>query len=278
MSAALLMLLSGFVHAAVNAILKAGRDKMSGRALMDGFSALLVAPAAFVLPLPAGAWGWLAASWVVHLLYLLALIRAYERADLGVAFPIARGVAPVVAATGAVLLFGEPMNAPVALGIGLICSGVLAIGLSSANRQRVRPEALGWAALTGVFVAGYTLIDAQGVRAAPSAASYIVWVFLTLGGGIATLFALRRGRGFVRAAAAQWRPGLVAGALSVCSYGLALFALRLGTTPRLAALRETSIVFASFLAVAVLKEQASGPRLLGVLTIAGGAIVLVAVR
>jgi drug/metabolite transporter (DMT)-like permease len=278
LSAALIMLLSGLLHATVNAILKAGRDKMSGRALMDGFSALLVAPAALVVPLPEHAWGWLAASWFVHLLYLVALIRSFEQADLGVAFPIARGLAPVFAAAAAVLVFGEPISPAVALGIGLICSGVLAIGLGQARRGRVGASAVAWAALTGVFVAAYTVIDAQGVRAAPSAASYIVWVFLSLGGGIATFFALWRGRAFVRAAAAQWRPGLLAGALSICTYGLALFALRLGATPRLAALRETSILFASFLAVFVLKEKTSGPRLLGVLATALGAIVLVAGR
>jgi len=276
MSAALLILLSGMIHATVNTILKAGRDKMSGRAWMDGFSAVLVAPAAFLVPLPEHAWGWLAASWVVHLLYLVALIRSFEQADLGVAFPVARGLAPVMAAGGAVLLFGEPISIPIALGIGLICSGVLAIGLSHAQQERVRPAALGWAALTGVFVAAYTVVDAQGVRAAPSAASYIVWVFLTLGGGIATFFALWRGQAFVRSAASQWRPGLISGALSICSYGLALFALRLGATPRLAALRETSILFASFLAVFVLKEKASATRLVGVAATALGAMVLVA--
>ena len=53
---------SGAAHAIVNAVLKSGKDKMSSRALIDGFSALLMFPAAFFLPLPHGAWGWLAAS------------------------------------------------------------------------------------------------------------------------------------------------------------------------------------------------------------------------
>ena len=44
-TASILILVSGLAHAVVNAILKSGRDKMSGRALIDGFSALLVAPA-----------------------------------------------------------------------------------------------------------------------------------------------------------------------------------------------------------------------------------------
>jgi drug/metabolite transporter (DMT)-like permease len=272
--ASILVLVSGLAHAIVNTILKAGQDKMSGRALIDGFSALLVAPAALLVPLPQGAWGWLAASWVVHGLYLVTLIKSFEKSDLSVAYPVARGLAPVLAAIGAVGLFGEPISVPVALGIGLISAGVLAIGLS----HRVQRGALVWAGLTGVCIAAYTVIDAQGVRAAPSAASYIVWVFLMLGGGIGSVFALWRGRHFLAAMRGQWKPGLVAGALSILTYGLALLAFRLGATPRLAALRETSILFATVLAVVVLKERLSRARWLGILAVAAGAVALVASR
>jgi multidrug transporter EmrE-like cation transporter len=105
--ASILILASGLAHAIVNAILKAGKDKMSRRALIDGFSALILLPCAFLVPLPAHAWGWLAASALVHLLYLLALIKSFEQADMTVAYPIARGLAPMLAATAAVTLFHE---------------------------------------------------------------------------------------------------------------------------------------------------------------------------
>ncbi len=270
--ASLLILASGLAHAVVNAILKAGRDKLSGRALIDGFSALLVAPAAAFVPLPAHAWHWLLASWLVHGLYLIALIRSFEQADMTVAYPIARGLAPMLAASGAVALFHEPLTAAVTAGIALISAGVMAIGAS----HRLNGRALLWAALTGCCVAGYTVIDAQGVRAAPSAASYIVWVFLMLGVGIAVAFALWRGRSFAVAAVQQWKPGLIAGALSIVTYGLALLAFRIGATPRLAALRETSILFATAIAVFFLRERLDRTRLLGVGAIFVGGVVLVA--
>ncbi len=72
-----MMVISGAIHAAVNAAFKSGGDKMSSRALLDGFSGLLLLPAVFIAPLPAGAWVWLAASGVVHFVYLFALIRAF---------------------------------------------------------------------------------------------------------------------------------------------------------------------------------------------------------
>jgi hypothetical protein len=72
--ASLLILTSGLAHAIVNAILKAGKDKMSGWALIDGFSALLIAPVVLFVPLPTHAWGGLLSSWLVHTLYLLCLM------------------------------------------------------------------------------------------------------------------------------------------------------------------------------------------------------------
>jgi drug/metabolite transporter (DMT)-like permease len=270
--AALMMLASGMAHAVVNAILKSGRDKMSSRALIDGFSAILILPAVLLVPLPHGAWGWLAASWATHLLYLICLVKAFERADMSVAYPILRGVAPLLAAMAAVALFDEPIGWLTAGGIGMVSAGVLTIGLG----RHVDRRAIGWALATGVTIAVYTVIDAQGVRAAPTAFSYIVWVFLTLGFGIGLLFALWRGPAFVLAARAEWKAGLAAGALSIVTYGLALWALRLGDTPRLAALRETSILFATLIAVVFLKERLTPGRLAGVLAIALGAGLLLA--
>jgi drug/metabolite transporter (DMT)-like permease len=273
-TASILILISGFAHAIVNAILKAGNDKMSRRALIDGFSALILAPAAFLVPLPAHAWNWLMASALVHGLYLFALIKSFEQADMSVAYPIARGLAPLLAAAGAVAIFREPISFAVVVGIIAITCGVMFIGVS----HKMRRSALLWAALTGTCIAAYTVIDAQGVRAAPTALSYIVWIFLLLGGALGTFFAAWRGREFFITAAGQWRPGLVAGALSIVTYGFALFAFRLGATPRLAALRETSILFGTAIAVIFLKERLSRLRLVGILSIAAGAMILIALH
>jgi drug/metabolite transporter (DMT)-like permease len=247
---------------------------MSRRALIDGFSAVILAPAAFFVPLPANAWGWLMASAMVHGLYLFALIKSFEQSDMTVAYPIARGLAPMLAATGAVALFHEPISLFVVAGILSIACGVVFIGVS----HRLDRSALLWAVLTGTCIASYTVIDAQGVRAAPTAMSYIVWTFLCLGFSLGSMFAVWRGKAFLFSAATQWKPGLAAGALSIITYGFALFAFRLGATPRLAALRETSILFGTAIAVIFLKERLTRLRFAGVLAIAAGAMVLIAAR
>jgi len=270
--ASVMVVVSGAAHAVVNAILKSGRDKMSSRALIDGFSAILIAPAAVFVALPHGAWGWLAASGAIHCVYLFALIRTFEGADMMVAYPIFRGVAPALAAAVAVVVFREPINLAVAAGVALVSAGVLVTALGRHMDRRT----LAWSLLTGVTIALYTVLDAQGVRAAPSAPSYIAWAFLIDGGIIGGAFALWRGPVFIAAARSQWKRGLIAGACSILTYGLALWAFRLGATPRLAALRETSIVFGVAIAIIFLKERATVPRLAGVAVIAAGAVVLLA--
>ncbi|HEV2363919.1 MAG TPA: DMT family transporter [Caulobacteraceae bacterium] len=272
--ASVMVLVSGAFHAVVNAIFKAGGDKMSSRALIDGASGLIVLPAAFLLPLPAHAWGWLAGSGLTHLVYLFALVRAFEGADMMVAYPVFRGVAPVLAAVTAVGLFHEPMGPPVAAGVALVSAGVLTTALG----RHMDRATLGWSLLTGASIALYTVLDAQGVRAAPTAPSYIAWAFIIDGFVIGGLFAAIRGRIFIETARLQWRWSVVGGAASIVTYGLALWAFRLGATPRLAALRETSILFAVVIAIVFLKERATPPRLAGVALIAVGALVLVASR
>ena len=271
-TASIMIIVSGAAHAVVNAILKSGQDKMSSRALIDGFSALIVLPFAFVVALPTGAWGWLGISGVLHLLYLLCLIRAFEAADMTVAYPIARGVAPAMAASVAVGVFGEPITLATMCGIGLISVGVMTVGMG----RSVSRDGLLWALATGALTALYTVVDAQGVRAAPSAPSYIVWIYLIDGLIIGGAFAIWRGPRFLLAARSEWKPGLVAGAFSLVTYGLALWAFRIGDTPRLAALRETSILFGVAIAVVFLKERLTRGRLVGIVTIALGAATLLA--
>src|SRR3546814_11915913 len=94
----------------------------------------------------------------------------------------------------------------------------------------VAANALGGALLTGVFIASYAVIDAHGVRAAPTPASYIVWVFVTMGGVVVAMFGIASRGAIFASAARQWKPGVIAGALSIVTYGMALWAFSLGPT------------------------------------------------
>ncbi|MCW3835169.1 EamA family transporter [Sphingomonas canadensis] len=267
---AAMMIASGSIHAVVNAILKGGSDKLAGRAVIDGTSALILLPALAFVPLPHGAWGWIAASAALHCLYLFALVKAFESSDFSAAYPILRGSAPLLTATLAIGLFGEAASPREIAGIALIGGAVTVLVVG----RHVALAGLGWALLTGVTIAVYTVIDAQGVRAAPSPASFTAWLFVVMGLCVVTSFGLlSRGRVF-RTARSQWRPGVAAGALSILTYGLALQAFALGPTAPLAALRETGMVTALAISVLFLGERVTWPRAASVLGILGGAALI----
>lgn len=265
--APLLMIASGSIHAVVNAIVKGGKDKMASRAMTDGSAAIILLPALLLVPLPHGAWTWLAATALVHALYLYALIRAYQVSDFSSAYPVLRGTAPLVTAGVTLGLLGDHVSIMAMAGIALIGVSmfVLAIG------RHLSRAGFGWAVLTGFTIAAYTVIDAAGVRAAPTPFSYIAWMFVTMGLVIVGLFAvLTRGTLFA-SMRQQWRPGAIAGTLSILTYGLALYALSIGPTAPLAALRETGMVTALIIAVVFLKERVTVARAMAVLGILAGA-------
>lgn len=267
---AALMIGSGSIHAVVNAIVKGGCDKMAGRALIDGSSAIILLPATLLVPLPAGAWGWLAASGLLHAFYLFALVRAYQAGDLSAVYPVLRGTAPLITAAVTLGILGEPASPVEIAGIALIGAAMFVM---IAGRHLGR-SALSWALVTGVFIASYTVIDAHGVRAAPSPLSYIVWLFVIMGTVVVAMFAVATRGAVFAAALQQWKPGVIAGALSIVTYGLALEPLSLGPTAPLAALRETGMVTALLIAVVVLKERATPGRIAGILGILGGAALI----
>lgn len=275
---AAMMIASGSIHAVVNAIVKGPRvtvgeplhARMVARGSTDGVSALLLLPATLVVALPNGAWTWLAISAVVHLVYLYAMIRTYAVADLSAAYPVMRGTAPLLATGLSIGWFGEQIAAADLLGIALVGAAILMLVAG----RHLAPGALGWALSTGSMTAIYTVADAHGVRAAPTPASYIVWNFVLIGGESVLLFALlTRGRLFADLRG-QWRPAAAAGTLSIVTYGLAIWALSLGPTAPLAALRETGMVTALILSAVFLGEQVTGRRVAAVFGIVAGAALI----
>jgi drug/metabolite transporter (DMT)-like permease len=265
-----MMIASGSIHAVVNAILKGGKDKMAGRAAIDGTSALILLPVLPFLPLPNGAWGWLLASAVLHCFYLYALVRALQGSDLSAAYPILRGTAPLLTAALAIGVFAEPAHAREIAGIVLIGGAVLAMVAG----KHIGTEGLCWSLATAVTISAYTVIDAAGVRAAPVPFAYIAWLFVVMGACVVTMFGILSKGAMFAAIRAQWRPGAVAGALSILTYGLALEALAIGPTAPLAALRETGMITALLVSALFLHERVTWLRGLSVLGIFAGAVLI----
>jgi drug/metabolite transporter (DMT)-like permease len=274
MTALSLILLSAAVHAVVNILTKRADDKYAMRLLIGVFSAVIVAPALFFVPLPHGPAIWLlVATGFVHAVYELLLVKSYESAAFSAVYPVARGTGPLFTTLGVIAVFHQHPPPLQLAGIVLVCGGVTAIGLSH-RASKGAATGLAFALGTGLTIGLYTLIDASGVRTVTNPLSYVLWFFVVHGLCVLTTAPGIRGHRVIVEARRQWKLGVLLGALSITTYGSAMLAYRFGATAQLAALRETSVLFGTALAMTILGEHLTLRRWLAAGVIAAGAILL----
>lgn len=255
--AIMLAVLGGAVlHAAWNALFKSSPDKALENvalALGRGTLALVCLP---WLPLPAPAsWPWISASVLVHVAYFWALAGAYRWGDLSFAYPVMRGGAPMLVALASVGLFGEALSPTQGVAVGLICAGILAFATAPRRHAPGGHRALLFAGGNAVIIATYTLIDAHGVRISGAALSYAMWYFVVNSALQIALGVAGRGRelpGYLRR---HWARAALGGAFTLGSYSIALWAMSRAPVALVAALRETSVVFAAALGALFLGER-----------------------
>jgi drug/metabolite transporter (DMT)-like permease len=72
----------------------------------------------------------------------------------------------------------------------------------------------------------------------------------------------------------NWRRGVFGGVCSMAAYALVLWAMTRAPIALVAALRETSVVFAALIAVLVLKERVTMFRTLSIAAVGAGAMAL----
>ena len=271
-------LFSALTLAAANMSVKMGTDILVGRALLSASAAAMIAPAALFVPLPdAWTWGALLLAVPAHYAYQLCLVKALQRGDLSLVFPVMRGAAPLLTAASAFLLLDETLP-PAALA-GLVAATAAVFVFAAPPKGillRHHPDlaVVGWALATAVGVALYNVADARGVRGAPSPFTYIVWIFILDAICITLTATLRRRRELARVIASKWRFGVAAGFLSILSYGSAVYAFSLIETARVSALRETSVVFAALMGTFLLKEGFGPRRIVAAVVLAAGLVVM----
>ncbi|HEX8261672.1 MAG TPA: EamA family transporter [Allosphingosinicella sp.] len=263
----LAVLFAALLHAGWNALVKTGLDRFSSilfLGLVQGAIALLLLPF-FGLPARA-AWPWVLAGSALHSGYKLALIRAYGHGDLSQVYPLSRGAAPLIVAVAGALFLGETMDAARTAAVVAIAAGIMLM----AGRGGLTRAGIGWALVTAGFTAAYTLADGVGARVAGSASAFIL-TMIALDGLIMLAFGLAaRGAAGIAAMLPAWRPGTAAGAMSLGAYWIAIWAFTQAPLATVAALRETSVLFAMLIAAVLLKEKLSPRRwTAGALILAG---------
>lgn len=269
----LAVLLGALLHASWNALVKSSPDKTLDTALIHLMCSLLALPFCIYLgPPPMSAWPFILASLVIHVGYYFALAGAYQHGELGLTYPMMRGIAPLLVALTSMALLGEALTAWGWLGVALICSGVLLLG-SGAGLVQNR-KAVAFALCNSVLIALYTVIDAQGARQSGHVAQYVALLFALDGWPFALMVFMHR-KGQVWPYVRQRWPVAVGGAgASLGSYAIALWAMTLAPVAMVAALRETSVLFAAILGAWLLKEPWTRHRLMGTGAVVGGVMSL----
>ena len=263
---------AALLHAAWNALLKSGRDLLLDTALVAFAGTLLGLLLALAVPPPEpAAWPYIATSAVVHVGYYTALVGAYRAGDLSHGYPIMRGVAPLLVAAVSWLWLGEALSATAWTGVLLICGGVLSLGMAGGGANR---RATAWALACAAIIAVYTLADGAGVRVSGGADRYVVWLFIFQGIPFTVaVLALKRGA-LLAHARRHWPRALGGALLSGISYGIALWAMTRAPVAIIAALRETSVIFAALMGAWLLKEGHLKERLAGAAAVLAGLIAL----
>jgi len=268
------VLFAALLHAAWNVSVKGSKDPAADLAGLTFGASLLTLPIVLWVPFPKmEVWPYLLASNVIHIAYYSSLAATYRYADISVGYPIMRGSAPLLVTLFGILALREHPSASTWLGVLLISGGVLSLAFVQ-GKQTGSWRGAGFALANATTIATYTLVDAAGARMNDQTLSYVAWMFFLEGVPFAAFMYWRRGSEFLQHLRSRWHIGLAAGFSSALAYGIAVWAMTRAPVGAVAALRETSVVFAMLLASALLNDRLSLRRWCGVVAVFVGAVVL----
>ena len=293
-SIVLLVLASAIAHATWNAILKRCHDPERAVVGMMFLAAACGVLFAVVLRGPApplARLAWCVASGVLEACYFVTLARALSRAPLGTVYTVVRGGALVVVWPISVLVLGEQVTAARALGTLLVVLGLVATGAAphrpapaaaavasgasgsdGAGRGTPLRSGLAIATLCALFVGGYHLAYKLALETGGEPPAVVAIALSTASVLNIAALGARRKAAFETA---RSQPGriVVGGLLASFGFVVLLAAMKDAGAGVVLTLRNTSILFAQVLAVA-LGERPRRLGVLGAVLVTAGAILL----
>ena len=272
----LLVLCGAALHAGWNSLVKAGQDKFLDTVLVAtgaGLVSLVFLP--FVPMIAPASWPYAVASGAIHVVYFILVAAAYRAGDMGLAYPIMRGSAPLLVALVSNAVLGERLSPGAWAGVLLICCGVLGLSMPPGGAAVAgRGRTIGFALCNACVIALYTLVDGTGARASGAPVAYTLWILVLTAAPLLVWAWMRRGAAVLLHARARWHVGAIGGLATLGAYGVALWAMTKAPIASVAALRETSILFAMALSASLLRERAGWLRYAAATAVAAGAVTL----
>jgi drug/metabolite transporter (DMT)-like permease len=280
--ALLLVLAAAAIHASWNALTKRAGDQLAFLWSSVSLATVVLLPVGWAwLPsegVPRAAWPFLVATSVIHAVYFYVLGRAYGSGEFSLVYPIARGLGVALVPVAALFVLDERPSPLGALGVLLVVAGIVGInlGATTAGSRRLMSAGTGWALVTGLSIAAYSLVDKAGV-----ARLHPVPYIAILGMGMSLLLIpalMRRRAALAREWRTNWRAILVASTLNLTSYLLVLFAFRLSKAGYVVAAREISIVLSVAIGRLWFGERRMGRRLAAATLVLAGVICVALAR
>ncbi|HEA3088373.1 TPA: EamA family transporter [Aeromonas salmonicida] len=267
------ILLAALLHALWNALAKRQAEGRVSVLLVSLCSGLFAAPFLPLVGLPVPAeYPWLALSILLHCGYCLFLGRAYRLGEFGQIYPLARGSAPLVTLLFGALLLGEVPGVLAVVGALVLVSGVLLMAWRGGIK--LASGALSAVLITALFTAAYTLSDGAGARSAGEPVRYTLWLFALTALMMPLLMRWQSRTAWRALDLAAWRTGALGGALSLLAYGIVIWAMTQAPIGLVAALRESSVLFAVLLSWCWLGEKLGQVRLCAALVILCGILLI----
>jgi len=272
-SVMVLVLVAALFHALWNGLIKGGKDPLIESMLLCVAWVAICVILIPLLPFPQSkSWPYITAAVVIHVCYFLLLSKSYSMGDFGAVYPIVRGLPPLIVMLVSVLFINEPLSLHGALGAVLIGAGVLVLEIGNKCRSM---KLILFAFATALMIATYTVVDGLGARLSGHSTSFFVWFTLIQSILYIGIVFNRRGskecRTHIRK---KWKLGLLGGVMSFSAYAVVLWAMTKAPIPYVSALRETSVLFASVVAIVFLGEPIRKSRLVSAAIIFAGILIL----
>jgi drug/metabolite transporter (DMT)-like permease len=272
----LIVLLAAAMHASWNAIIKVKLEPLLAMALIHILLAFITLPLIFVVGLPKPeSWGWLITSNIIHIAYYFLLSEAYRRADMSQVYPIARGSAPLMTAVVSIGFLGDKVSTLGIMGIIILGLGIFTMSIkSAADAVHMDRKALFLALFTAVTICLYTITDGTGARLSGNSWAYSILLFTTEGLAFGLIVFSMRGKAALKPCYDFIGPGLAGAVLSGTAYSISIWAMTQAPISLVAAVRESSVLFAAIIAVLVLKEPLRLNRIIASILILIGLILI----
>lgn len=270
----LAVLAAAFLHAVWNALLRVGTSRVAAMMVLSAGQGVIGLVITMSREWPsAEVWPWIIASGLIHTGYQTFLSFAYEHGDLSRVYPLARGSAPLITLIIGWLWLSETISPTATAGVLVLGTGILLLARgvwTSGESRRMLPYAFGSACAT----AGYTLTDGLGARLSGDPVTYLGWVMLVAGIVFATVMFGLRGKSSIPTAPRVWLMGSLGAVASYGAYAVVVWAMTQAPIALVAALRESSILFAVLIGWLVFQERMTPAKALSAVMIACGVLLM----